>query len=67
MPRFDGTGPERKGVQTGRGLGKCKPNQENNTQDDAQKSPELKEQAPMQGRGRRMGSGKGLGHSRGRL
>lgn len=26
MPRFDRTGPEGKGSQTGRGLGKCNPN-----------------------------------------
>lgn len=24
MPQLDGTGPEKKGAQTGRGLGKCK-------------------------------------------
>lgn len=24
MPQMDGTGPEKKGAQTGRGLGKCK-------------------------------------------
>lgn len=24
MPQLDGTGPEKKGTQTGRGLGKCK-------------------------------------------
>jgi len=24
MPQLDGTGPEKKGAQTGRGIGKCK-------------------------------------------
>ena len=24
MPQLDGTGPEKKGAQTGRGLGKCR-------------------------------------------
>jgi hypothetical protein len=24
MPQLDGTGPEKKGTQTGRGIGKCK-------------------------------------------
>ena len=24
MPQLDGTGPEKKGTQTGRGLGRCK-------------------------------------------
>lgn len=24
MPQLDGTGPEKKGAQTGRGLGRCK-------------------------------------------
>lgn len=32
MPQFNGTGPEGKGSQTGRGAGKCNPTQTNMNQ-----------------------------------
>lgn len=72
MPGLDGKGPEGQGSQTGRGLGKCNPNNQN---------PE--NQAAMEefraGRGRRRGfgfnrsesagkgCGRGFGGGRGRF
>lgn len=52
MPGLDRTGPEGKGSQTGRGLGKCNPN---NQKTDEQ----LDEKEFPAGRGR--GAGNGLG------
>jgi len=49
MPNKDGTGPEGKGPRTGRGMGKCKP-----TEDD-----KLDDSRP-----RRMGRGRGFGRGR---
>ncbi|MBN2165446.1 MAG: DUF5320 domain-containing protein [Marinilabiliaceae bacterium] len=63
MPGFDRTGPEGKGSRTGRGLGKCNP--DNNVSTDTQFGRGLgrglgRNQGGM-GRGRRLGGGRGLG------
>jgi len=50
MPQMDGTGPEKKGSQTGRGLGKCR------TVTDAEAIEKL---------GKGMGCGQGLGRGHG--
>lgn len=55
MPGFDRTGPEGKGSQTGRKLGKCNP--ENNSSDESQIG---------RGQGRRFGRNKAEGNSSGR-
>ena len=55
MPRFDGTGPEAKGSQTGRGLGKCNPK-------NREQQSENEDQTRQGGRG--TGRGKGLGNRR---
>ncbi len=52
MPRMDGTGPEGKGKQTGRGLGKC---QKISTEDAFQKL------GTGMGQRRQSGGGTGLG------
>ncbi len=51
MPRFDRTGPEGKGVQTGRRMGKC--NSENSSSEDT-----------LIGRGRGRGRNKGNANSK---
>jgi hypothetical protein len=57
MPNFDGTGPERRGPQTGRGLGPCNP--------DAQPQ-EAGAQTPERGFGRGLGRRLGRAFRRGR-
>jgi len=46
MPKLDGTGPKGKGPMTGRGLGNCRPNSNNQANVDNQRGSGL-------GRGRR--------------
>jgi len=52
MPRFDRTGPEGQGSQTGRKLGKCNPNNQGTTE-----QPDSKE--TTNGLGRRSGPAMG--------
>ncbi len=60
MPRFDRTGPEGKGAQTGRGMGKC--NSGN------QKNKDLSDEADLKNRpGRGAAQGKGGSRGLGRL
>lgn len=59
MPNMDGTGPQGKGPRTGRGMGKCPPNQ-NETQ-----TPVGRGQGGL-GRGLGRGPGMGRGFGRGR-
>ena len=40
MPKFDKTGPESKGPKTGRGLGKCKPQNKKETEKENKKQHE---------------------------
>jgi len=54
MPGFDGTGPEGRGPRTGRGLGRCNPDNTNPTTDVAEND------FPY-GRGRGYGRGYGRG------
>ena len=55
MPNNDGTGPNGQGSRTGRGLGRCKPNQssEKNT------NSESNERGMGLGRGNRRGNAQG--------
>jgi hypothetical protein len=67
MPGLNSTGPEGKGPRTGRGLGRCKPtDQEKNENPKSEDRP----QAYGRGMGRRSnrgrGTGKGLGRRLGR-
>lgn len=59
MPGFDRTGPEGKGSQTGRGMGKCNP--ENNSSEGIQFGRGL-----GRGFGRNSGGGQGRGRGNGR-
>lgn len=60
MPGLDRTGPEGKGSRTGRGLGKCKPNNKNSEeQNDLEDFP--------RGRGLGLGRKRGRGFGRGRF
>ena len=62
MPRFDRTGPKGQGSRTGRGMGKCNPdNQKANEQVDANESPEELDNKSGGGKGRRSRFGKGAG------
>ncbi len=79
MPGFDGTGPEGRGSMTGRGLGNCNPNTQDQTNQTAQNQPNPR---PVNrffgwfrrgtgygagfGRGMGRGMGRGLGRGRGR-
>jgi hypothetical protein len=56
MPGFDGTGPEGRGPRTGRGLGKCNPDNTNPNTDVAEN-----DDFPPYGRGRGYGRGNGRG------
>ncbi len=56
MPNFDGTGPEGKGPQTGRGYGKCKA-----AKNSPQPQPNFSARGKSFGRGRGFGSGRGSG------
>jgi hypothetical protein len=63
MPGLNSTGPEGKGPRTGRGLGRCKPNdQENNFSHANENEP----RALGKGLGRRLGKGIGAGRGLGR-
>ncbi|MBN1596808.1 MAG: DUF5320 domain-containing protein [Bacteroidales bacterium] len=55
MPGFDRTGPEGKGSRTGRGLGKCNP--DNKITDEKKDTDEFR-----RGLGRRAGRGYGVGN-----
>ncbi len=55
MPNNDGTGPQGKGPQTGRGMGDCKGAKAGNNDD-----------RPGRGQGRGVGRGAGQGQGRGR-
>ena len=60
MPGFDGTGPEGKGPQTGRGLGKCNP--KSKEKDQQVQDENQNRQVPNQtagGRGQRRRKGRG--------
>lgn len=63
MPRFDRTGPEGKGSQTGRRLGKCNPNQQ---EVDKQIPGEDQERPATLNRGYGKGLGRGQRRGRGR-
>jgi hypothetical protein len=52
MPQLDGTGPEKKGTQSGRGLGLCSKVEDNQT---------IAKIGKGQGLRRKSGGGKGLG------
>ena len=56
MPRFDRTGPERKGPLTGRGLGKCNPKSQ---EPDKQIPSEDQERPAPMNRGNGRGQGRG--------
>jgi hypothetical protein len=57
MPRGDNTGPEGKGPRTGRGLGKCKPEEE---------TAGVKKGRPRLGLANRRGGRRGNGRGRNR-
>jgi len=59
MPRFDKTGPEGKGSQTGRGMGKCSSSNDSNV------GTSSTDNMRGRGQGRRRGLGRGLGRSLG--
>ncbi len=56
MPRLNGTGPEGKGPMTGRKMGNCQFNNDDNNQNDFGRG-----QGCGRGRGRGCGRGQGLG------
>ncbi len=58
MPRFDRTGPEGKGAQTGRGMGKC--NSGNQRNNDVSDDGDLKNR-PGRGAGQGKAGRRGLG------
>ncbi|MGQ1787658.1 MULTISPECIES: DUF5320 domain-containing protein [unclassified Saccharicrinis] len=60
MPRFDKTGPEGKGSQTGRGMGKCNPSEQSK-----HNSSDSEKTSGGRGAGRRRGFGRGLGRALG--
>lgn len=62
MPNQDRTGPEGQGSRTGRGLGKCNPN----NKDLNEGASEEQRQGKGHGQGRGRGQGKGLGRGQGR-
>ena len=68
MPGFDKTGPEGRGSQTGRGLGRCKPNNENNDQLSTEDYPRRFGMNRGRGLARffRFGKGRGMGSGSGR-
>jgi hypothetical protein len=58
MPQMDGTGPEKKGAQTGRGLGKCRNVPEKEALEKLGKGLGLRRKAGGgQGEGKRLKSG----------
>jgi hypothetical protein len=58
MPQMDGTGPDKKGAQTGRGLGKCRNVSENEALEKLGKGLGLRRQAGGgKGEGKRLKSG----------
>ena len=63
MPRFDRTGPEGKGSQTGRGLGKCNPKSK---ETDQQVPGEDPQRPATLNRGYGRGLGRGQRRGRGR-
>jgi len=66
MPGFDRTGPEGKGPQTGRALGKCAPNKQSPGEDvSGEKNPDEREFRRGFGRGRNFGRGWFRGGGRG--
>ncbi len=64
MPRFDRTGPEGKGAKTGRGMGKCNP--DNKKQPDNYLDLELRNSRRGLGKGHGLGRGLGRSHGHGR-
>ena len=68
MPRFDKTGPEGKGSQTGRRMGTCNPEgRGRNRQEDADNSLGTpKRDGSGQGSGQGSGGGQGAGDGRGK-
>ena len=67
MPRFDRTGPEGQGSQTGRKLGKCNPNnQVSNEQLDTKEAARGLGRRGGRGMGRGIEAGRGLGKGMGR-
>lgn len=59
MPRLDGTGPEGKGPMTGRGLGKCNPNNKTINKPLFKKAQRRDGTGPE---GKGPGTGRGLGN-----
>ena len=58
MPQMDGTGPDKKGAQTGRGLGKCRNVSEKEALEKLGKGLGLRRKAGGgQGEGKRLKSG----------
>jgi hypothetical protein len=67
MPRFDRTGPESLGSRTGRGLGKCNPdNQKTNEPTDTRESPAASGRKLGRGMARGFGFGRGAGKGHGK-
>jgi len=59
MPQLDGTGPEKKGARSGRGLGRCKSNEKSNDQTRLGTGMALKRKSGGgKGKGKRLQSGK---------
>ena len=68
MPRFNGTGPEGKGSQTGRGLGKCNPKTNESTQSTKENTESFelgRRNGRGMGNGRAIGNGRAMGNKRG--
>ena len=58
MPRMDGTGPEKKGAKTGRGLGNCRKGSAKETGESLGRGLGLRRQSGGgKGKGRRLRSG----------
>ncbi len=62
MPRFDRTGPEGKGAKTGRGMGKCNPDNKRQADNDL----DLETRSSRRGFAKGRGLGRGLGRTFGR-
>ncbi len=62
MPRYDRTGPDGQGAKTGRGMGRCNPDNKRQTDNDL----DLETRNSRRGFSRGRGLGKGLGRAFGR-
>ena len=66
MPRGDGTGPRGQGPKTGKGQGKCAPNNRSSARQDKGGMGTGRGQGRGAGKGAGRGQGKGSGQGRGR-